>query len=155
MGDRIWKCARLKVLIGEIYRLGLGAWDKRCLKQRVNHPKIDTSVPGHRVTVVILCPPLSLYPSSSCLDRSYSNCYIVVPVAFMPSPLCRHYCAHSPTKNKLFAPSVEIGRVWAYLLNYICLLKGVFYLSDLATHKLAKSLLKGYILINCRRYRGG
>jgi hypothetical protein len=53
MGDRIWKCARLKVLIGEIYRLGLGVWDKRCLKQRVNHPKMDTSVPGHRVTAVI------------------------------------------------------------------------------------------------------
>jgi hypothetical protein len=23
-----------------------GAWDKRCLKQRVNHPKMDASVPG-------------------------------------------------------------------------------------------------------------
>ena len=35
-----------------VYRLGLGAWDKRCLKQRVNHPKMDTSVLGHRVTAV-------------------------------------------------------------------------------------------------------
>ena len=39
--------------MGEIYRLGLGAWDKRCLKQRVNHPKMDTSVLRYRVTAVI------------------------------------------------------------------------------------------------------
>jgi len=40
--------------MGEIYCLGVGTWDKHCLKQQVNHPKMNTSVPGHRVTVVNL-----------------------------------------------------------------------------------------------------
>ena len=29
------------------------AWDKRCLKRRANHLKMDVSVPGHRVIQVI------------------------------------------------------------------------------------------------------
>ena len=58
--------------MGEIYRLGLGAWDKRCLKQRVNHPKMDASVPGHRVTVVInilVCINNAALFTISLLDR--------------------------------------------------------------------------------------
>jgi len=46
--------------MGEIYCLGLSAWDKRCLKQPVNHPKMDTSVPGHRVTAVKLLPRVTV-----------------------------------------------------------------------------------------------
>ena len=52
IGNRIQKYVRLKVLIGEIYRLGLSVQDKCCLKQRVNHLKIDASVLGYKVTPV-------------------------------------------------------------------------------------------------------
>lgn len=75
----------------------------------------------------------------------------ICAIAIMPSPLCRHHRARFSTKNKPFVLNVEVGGVQAYLSNYICLLKGVLYLSDLGTHELAKYLLGGYVLRNCRR----
>ena len=45
----------LSANLGECWRtlrLGLSAWDKRCLKQQANHLKMDAGVPGYRVILV-------------------------------------------------------------------------------------------------------